>query len=79
MTVLIEPQRWSLTPHYIVVKWFPNVKWASVYLVAYIDTGLIDLCRASDGEAGGPASPRSGQKRGLSECAFGGRPCEFLR
>ena len=32
-----------LTPSYIVVKCFPSVKRASVYLVAYIDTGLGDL------------------------------------
>jgi hypothetical protein len=31
-----------LTPSYIVVKCFPSVKRVSVYLVAYIDTGLGD-------------------------------------
>ena len=31
-----------LTPFYIVLKCFPSVKQASLYLVAYIDTSLGD-------------------------------------
>jgi hypothetical protein len=30
------------TPSYIVVKYFPSFKRASMYLVTYIDTGLGD-------------------------------------